>query len=90
MEVNPNISAATALRLGAKPAVTPRSNARVQDSASFGDAAAVDGAFQQTPDVRPEAVTRARALGSDVKYPPLETIRAIANLLAMKIDETEE
>src|SRR5204863_528389 len=51
---------------------------------------AVDGALKQVPDVRPEAVARATSLLNDVQYPPLQTIRAIAHLLALRLSDENE
>ena len=90
MEVNPNIGAGPVQRVASKPLVAPRSKPAETDSASFHDAEAVNGALRQTSDVRPEAVAQARELGADVKYPPLKMIQAIANLLAMKLDDHED
>ncbi|MGD0058532.1 MAG: hypothetical protein ABSD58_03850 [Verrucomicrobiia bacterium] len=49
----------------------------------------MNGALQQTPDVRPEAVSQARALINDAQYPPLSTIRTISQLLAGNLNEDE-
>jgi hypothetical protein len=40
-------------------------------------------ALAATPDMRPEAVARARELIEAVHYPPAETTQRIAHLLAM-------
>jgi hypothetical protein len=57
--------------------------------AAFEDSAALNAALQQTPDVRPEAVARGKALveTESKNYPPVETINKIAALLAVKLDE---
>ena len=62
--------------------------ATVSDT-EFGRSAALDQALKQTPDVRAEAVARARELVGTQAYPPIEMINKIANLLALHIhDET--
>jgi hypothetical protein len=68
---------------------TPQKGAA--DNASFDSSTALNRALSQTPDVRPDAVARARQLIADVNYPPAEAIRKISDLLAMKIqNETGE
>jgi hypothetical protein len=56
------------------------------DTTSFYRVAELDRSLQATPVVRPEAVERAKALISDVKYPPADTIQGIAALLALKLE----
>jgi len=91
MEVNPNLSALPVQKVAGRSAVAPRPKpAAGTDSVSFRGAEAVDGALKQTPDVRPEAVAMARMLGVTVEYPPLDMIQAIANLLAMKMDDSQQ
>jgi hypothetical protein len=58
------------------PAKSPAS-----DSASFQGTDAVNTALQLAPEVRPEAVARARMLIADAQYPPASTINAISKLL---------
>ena len=62
---------------------------KVGDAASFQETDAVNGALLQTPDVRPEAVARARALIADPQYPPPSTINAISNLVAANLNRDE-
>ncbi|HEY1171413.1 MAG TPA: hypothetical protein VGH19_08605 [Verrucomicrobiae bacterium] len=40
----------------------------------------------QTPDVRADVIARAKKLVADPAYPPTETIRKIANLLAVNLE----
>ena len=58
-----------------------------RDEASFTTADAIHRVLRDAADVRPEEVARARALVDDRYYPPDETIRRIANLMAMHIDD---
>jgi hypothetical protein len=49
----------------------------------------LEARFTDAPDIRPDVVARARALVADPQYPPAETIRKIANLLAINFDSAE-
>ncbi|MGD1019098.1 MAG: hypothetical protein ABSA12_07235 [Verrucomicrobiia bacterium] len=49
----------------------------------------MNSALQQTPDVRPEAVSRARALITDAQYPPQSMIHDISRLLAANLKQNE-
>jgi hypothetical protein len=60
------------------------------DSTSFYRAEALEQSVRTTPEVRPQAVERARKLVEDVRYPGDETIRGIASLLALKLDGTTQ
>lgn len=88
MEVNNNnnIDAAQWVRVNQ---TKPRPPQAESDSTSFQRVEALDQAMQTTPDVRPQAVERAKKLISDVRYPGDETIRGIASLLALKLDTGE-
>ncbi len=57
------------------------------DTAQFDGAAALNRALADTPELRPEAVERARELIGDVTYPPPETIKRIASLLALNVQD---
>jgi hypothetical protein len=48
-------------------------------------AQALEQTLRDAPQVRPEAVERARALVADVKYPPEEILDRLAALLAAHI-----
>lgn len=56
------------------------------DTVSFDRVTALDKSLQATPVARPEAVSRAKELIADVKYPPSATIEGIAALLALKLE----
>jgi hypothetical protein len=89
MEVNPNAGVSPLQRATSRAPVTPPAKPQAGDSTSFQGTDAVNGALQQTPDVRPEAVSQARALINDAQYPPLSTIRTISQLLAGNLNEDE-
>lgn len=58
------------------------------DTASFQRVANLDQALQATPVARPEAVSKARELIGDVKYPPSVAIEGIAALLALRLESS--
>lgn len=85
MEVKTNNNIDVAQRVivtQTKPRPTPLKS----DSTSFQRAQALDQALRATPEVRPEAVSRAKELISNVKYPPSAAIAGIAALLALRLD----
>ncbi len=85
MQVNPSgksepvngVNALTATRRSAPPA----------EEASFSRLDNLRLALDQTPAVRDTEVLRAKKLVGDVQYPPDETVRRIANLLAIHLSE---
>lgn len=84
MEINLNSN------VGPVPKPTgPRPTARPANAefvaAEFSQTAALESALRVTPEVRPEVVARAKRLIADVQYPPAETIRQLASLLAMHV-----
>lgn len=88
MEVNNNnIDTAQWVKVNQTRLRSPQSES---DTTSFQHAEALDQSMQATPEVRPEAVARAKALISEVRYPGDETIRGIASLLALKLDTAAE
>jgi hypothetical protein len=87
MEVKANINVDAAHRVITTPSRT-RTPEPEANTASFQRADALDQALRATPVARPEAVARARELIGDVKYPPADTIKGIAALLALKVDGT--
>jgi hypothetical protein len=55
------------------------------DSAIFNRSLALNEALEKTQVARPEFVRRGQELIGDVEYPPRQTIRQIATLLAMRL-----
>ena len=90
MEVNPNAGTGSAQRVTGRTVVTPRTKAAAPDSASFGDAEAVNRALQQAPDLRPEAIQRVSDQSRDHQYPPLKMVQAISHLLAKNLSSNDE
>ncbi len=60
------------------------------DYATFSRTEALHKAYSDVPDVRAEAVSKAKELVSSSTYPPPETIKRISNLLAMQLSATED
>jgi hypothetical protein len=89
MEVNNKNSIDTAQWLKAGQ-TRPRSPQSGADTTSFQRADALEQSVRSTPEVRPQAVERARKLIADVRYPGDETIRGIASLLALKLNTGDE
>ena len=58
------------------------------DSIRFDGADQLNQSLQATPEVRRETVDRAQQLIGDVNYPPPQTIRRLAALLAMHLDQS--
>ncbi|MGC3960524.1 MAG: hypothetical protein QM813_22115 [Verrucomicrobiota bacterium] len=85
MEVKANKNVDAAQRLPVSP-VKSRAATVGGDTASFNRVEALEQSLATTPAVRTEAVTRARELIGDVKYPPVKAIDGIAALLALKMD----
>jgi hypothetical protein len=84
MEINMKINAASvtpataAKRSATKPLATGGAD-------SFASSNALDGALKSVPDVRPEAVARARVLINDPSYPSADTVRQLSGFLAGKL-----
>ena len=51
-------------------------------SVDLTEAAALDDALRRLPEVRPEAVARARELVGSTNYPPRDILQSVAQLLA--------
>jgi hypothetical protein len=71
-----------------EPAAAPRIRARLRGRGLEPDKGALNGsealawAWQETPEVRPEKVSRAKALLKHGSYPPAEVVAHIAFLMA--------
>jgi len=89
MKINPNTNP---VRVdGAqppKPAVSAKLPAAETDA--FAGSAAVNSALRNSPDSRPDAVSRARTLINDASYPGPETLRKVSQLLADQIGGPNE
>lgn len=76
-------------RVGSAPAVQPVAKGRAAtsagDSASLDQTGALKQAINNIPLVRPEKVAAARASVADTHFPPDAMLKAIAALIADKI-----
>lgn len=59
------------------------------DHATFEQAEALNDDYRREPDVRADVVSKAKELVSETQWPPPETIRKIASLLAMEIPKDQ-
>lgn len=84
MEIKLNASLDSVVRVA-----SGRRAARVSQTPEvdgFASSRALEAKLAATPDVRPEAVDRARVLIGDPVYPANEAIQKIATLLAMEME----
>lgn len=84
MQIDPNSHITPTPRQGVSHG-SPRGTVQQGGGASFDQAAQLNQALRQTPEVRPDVVARARLLTGDLKYPPDLTIQRIARLLAIQL-----
>jgi hypothetical protein len=89
VEVNPN-SRINSVRtvINAPPAFTRRTSTENQ-MPEFESSHALEAQLIKLPDIRVEKIEQARRLVGDPEYPPRETIRQIAALLALDDPETQ-
>lgn len=81
-------NSATQLPGAERRVAAPRTD--TQDAAHFAESSALTQKMAQTPEARPDAVARARALIVQPDYPPDITVRGIANLIASNFYPEEE
>jgi hypothetical protein len=81
LNMNPGSGQTVARQPNPQPADTTMSFERTQ---------ALQKTLQETPQVRPEAVTQASALVSDAGYPSDELLNKMAGLLASKISSGDD
>ncbi len=89
MEVNTNLGM-SGVGGPVPPKRTTRTAGKAPEAASFANSTALEKALKSTPDSRPEAVARARALINDAAYPSPETLKKISTLLAENTLSSEE
>ena len=86
MEVRLDANAAKVIAASTpKPAERPSKPA--EDKVVFTEATSLETALEKTPAVRSEVVERAKHMVGDPTYPPRETLRKIASLLAIHLTE---
>lgn len=84
MEIKLDVNAAK-VRAVPPPAAVERPSKAAEAKVEFKEAAALEHALKETPDVRSSEVERAKQLVADTNYPPREAIQKLSTLLAMKI-----
>ena len=89
MQINPNSSPGAINRDEPAAPAVKRVSAD-SDSAVFNRTDALNQALSEENDVRPLEVQRAAALVSQVEWPPQETIRRIATLLALNLSNKSQ
>lgn len=69
------------------PATKPTAAGPEPDAASdsFASSSALEAALQNTPDLRPEAVSNGLTLAADSGYPSGETIKQLSDFLAARL-----
>ena len=90
MEVNLNVKSAGPAVANVAPQTRVKTLSGNSDAPQFSAAAALNESFGETPDIRPEAVDKARRLISQSSYPPAETVKKIAVLLAFNISREDQ
>jgi len=66
-----------------------RAAAAPTDAGEFASTEALQRALESTPDVRPEAVARGKALAESDQYPPAATLTALARLFAVEFGDAK-
>lgn len=84
MQINSNMNAGGINPLIPARRSVPGNNAKA-DRTGFASSTALDGALKLIPDVRPEAVDRARELINDPDYPSADTVSKLSDFLAAKL-----
>jgi hypothetical protein len=88
MRVNPNSGLSEVT--GTPRQTTAQSPSLGQDQLALSSADALNSALDQTPAVRPDKAASAKRLLSDTTYPPDEVINALARLLAVKLQASQQ
>ena len=82
MEIQPSSNSSplptAALRWAHRPVTA------ATDGSEFATTGALHRALDATTDIRPEAVTRGRALAESEQYPPAQTLQRLARLFAIE------
>lgn len=89
MEIKLNTTNELLARAVYKASNTPATSP-VRDEAAFENLHALDRQMDTIPVVRPDVVARAQQLISTADYPPERTIRSIANLLAIQMENQSQ
>jgi hypothetical protein len=88
MEINLSRSIEIVSRIWKGP-MKPTDRLSNEPEVSFAQSRSLEKKLAAEPDVRPEAVERARQLVSKASYPPPEVLEKIARTLAINFDSAE-
>lgn len=83
MQIDPKLVTGTVSWVG--PTAAARVASTGNDQVTLSGAAALEAAYQQTADVRPEAVARGQDALAIPDYPPQVIIQKLSKLLAMQL-----
>jgi hypothetical protein len=89
MQINPNSSSAP-IGPSDNAAKTVKRAATEVDSAAFSHVDELEKSMRDQEDTRAEVVQKAAELTNQPQWPPSETIRRIANLLAISMGQSAE
>lgn len=84
MDIKLDVNAAK-VRAVTAPTPVERPSKAAEAATDFREAAALERALKNTPDVRAAEVERGRKLLAETNYPPREAIQKLSTLLAMKL-----
>jgi hypothetical protein len=87
MEINPSSRFRPISPLERRP--TPPATQAATDAGEFSSTEGLQRALNATPDVRPEAVARGKALIESPHYPPDQTLQSLARLLALDFSTSQ-
>jgi hypothetical protein len=90
MEINTNLPAAGVTNLTPAKQRSPAAAPTADSGASFASTNALNVALKQVPDVRSDAVDRARDLINDPNYPSADTIKKLSSFLAGKLQSNPD
>ncbi len=87
MQVDPKNTTNAVARVDTSQPVVRKSRAE-SEHVTFDRTEALNADYQEVPESRVEAVSKAKELVERTNYPPPEAIQRIANLLAMHLQES--
>jgi hypothetical protein len=84
MQVDPKFTTGAVTWVNTSQPVARKSRVD-SEHVNFSSADALNDDYRKVPEVRVDAVSKAKELVAQATYPPPETIKKIANLLAMQL-----
>jgi hypothetical protein len=89
MEINANMNIGSIKGMTPTRQSTPAPKSAGEET-SFAGSVALDGALSKVPDVRTDAVARARDLINDPSYPSAEVVKKLSNFFAAKLTAPQD